>query len=153
MITFRRAGPEEMDAIMDLVVRTFTGEQEIPLELNYIPEEKEPRWFCAEEDGRIIGTIAFFREEDGWHAGRFALKPEYRSRQIGTQLVTYAFGDIFDSGIRQINMEGRPTTVHILTKLGAEVTGEAFPFYSSTCTPLRMSAENFSGIRREPSNG
>ena len=145
MITFRRARPEEMDIIMDLVVRIFTGEQEIPLELNYIPEEKEPRWFCAEEDGRVIGTIAFFREEDGWHAGRFALKPEYRGRHIGTQLISYAFGDIFDSDIRQINMEGRPTTVHILTKLGAVITGETFPFFSSTCTPLRMKKEDFRG--------
>ena len=145
MVLCRRAKTDEMETIMDLVIRTFTGEQEIPLELNAIPEEKDPHWFCAEEDGQIIGVIAFYRENDGWHAGRFALKPAYRSKHIGTRLITYAFREMFDSGIREILMEGRPATVHILTKLGAEVTGEEYKIYISNCTPLRMEKEYFQG--------
>ena len=143
MITYRTAKPHELETILSLVVRTFTGEQGIPAHMNPLPEEKEPRWYCAAEDEQIIGTVAFFREQDEWHAGRFALEPGYRGRHIGTDLVLYAFRDMFDSGIREINMEGRPVTVHILTKLGAEITGEEFPFYSSTCTPLKLTCEQF----------
>ena len=43
----------------------------------------------------------------------------------------------------KIIMEGRPATVHILTKLAAQVTGETFPFYKLTCTPMRMKREDF----------
>ena len=152
MILYRRADPHEIETIMSLVVRTFTGEQGIPEEMNYLPAEKEPRWYCAAEDGRIIGTVAFFREENGWHAGRFALEPIYRGRHIGTGLITHAFRDLFDSGIREVIMEGRPATVHILTKLGAEITGEGFPFYSSTCTPMIITCETFRTEKAENSD-
>jgi N-acetylglutamate synthase-like GNAT family acetyltransferase len=143
MILYRRAAPDEIETIMSLVVRTFAGEQGIPEEMNYLPAKKEPRWYCAAEDGRIIGTVAFFREQGEWHAGRFALEPLYRGQHIGTGLVSYAFRDVFESGIREVVMEGRPATVHILTKLGAEITGEEFPFYSSTCTPMIITCEKF----------
>ena len=143
MILYRRAREDELDAVMDLVIRTFTGEQGIPLELNYLDQEKDPCWFCAEEDGVVIGTVAFFQESDGWHAGRFAIRPEYRRRRIGTQLISYAFTKMFSTGIEEIVMEGRPATVHILKKLGVQITGEPFPFFSSTCTPMRMTRAEY----------
>ena len=143
MINCRKANQNDLEAVMSLIVRTFTGEQGIPKELNYLSAEKEPVWYCAEENGQIIGAVAFFRDTDRWHAGRFALAPAYRGRHIGTALITYAFRDMFDSGICEIVMEGRPATVHILTKLGAEIIGEAFPFYGSTCTPMRLTREKF----------
>ena len=144
MIICRRATPDELDTIMDLEVRTFTGEQEIPREMNYLPDSSTPQWFCALEDGEIIGAVAFFREDGAWHAGRFAMEPAYRGRHIGTQLITWAFGEMFSSGVEEIIMDGRPATVHILLKLGAEVTGETYPFYASTCTPLRLKKAAFS---------
>ena len=143
MINYRKANQNELETIMSLVVRTFTGEQGIPEELNYLPAEKEPRWYCAEENGHIIGAVAFFRDRGNWHAGRFALEPAYRGRNIGTNLAAFARRDMFDSGICEIVMEGRPATVHILTKLGAETTGKEFPFYASTCTPMRLTCERF----------
>ena len=143
MIEYRQVKPEEMDSVMDLVVRTFTGEQGIPAEMNYLPPERTPQWFCAAEDGAILGTVACFREEDGWHAGRFAIEPALRGRHIGTPMISHAFSEMFASGVEEIRMEGRPATVHILTKLGAEITGEPFPFYSDTCTPLLMTRACF----------
>ena len=143
MIVCRHATDEEMNSIMALVIRTFNGEQDIPEDMNYLPPDKQPQWFCAEEDEKLIGTIAFFKEDDGWHAGRFALEPACRGRHIGTRLASYAFSEMFSSGVGEIVMEARPTTVHILTKLGAQAIGEPFPFYSSTCTPMRMKREDF----------
>ena len=142
-MVLRNASDEDMGSIMDLVIRTFAGEQEIPADMNYLPLDKQPHWFCAEDAGKLIGTIAFFKEDDGWHAGRFALEPSYRGQHIGTRLVSYSFSEMFNKGIKEIIMEGRPTSVHILTKLGAQVTGQPFPFYRSTCTPMRMMREDF----------
>lgn len=142
-MVLRNASVEDMGSIMDLVIRTFAGEQDIPADMNYLPLDKQPHWFCAEDAGKLIGTIAFFKEDDSWHAGRFALDPSYRGQHIGTRLVSYSFSEMFNKGIEEIIMEGRPTTVHILTKLGAQVTGQPFPFYRSTCTPMRMMREDF----------
>ena len=143
MIVCRHASDEEMNSVMALVIRTFNGEQDIPADMNYLPPDKQPQWFCAEDEGKLIGTIAFFKEGDGWHAGRFALEPSCRGRHIGTRLASYAFSEMFDRGVEEIVMEARPTTVHILTKLGAQATGDPFPFYSSTCTPMRIKREDF----------
>lgn len=145
-MVLRNASVEDMGSIMDLVIRTFAGEQDIPADMNYLPLDKQPHWFCAEDAGKLIGTIAFFKEDDGWHAGRFALEPSYRGQHIGTRLVSYSFSEMFNKGIEEIIMEGRPTTVHILTKLGAQVTGQPFPFYRSTCTPMRMMREDFNPL-------
>lgn len=147
MIICRRATPDELGTIMDLEIRTFTGEQEIPEEMNYLPDSRTPQWFCALEDGAIVGAIAFFREDGDWHAGRFAIEPACRGRHIGTQLIAFAFHEMFSSGIAEIKMDGRPATVHILLKLGAEITGEPYPFYASTCTPLRLTRPAFMAAR------
>ena len=138
-----------MDIIMDLVIRTFTGEQDIPLEMNYIPAEKNPQWFCAEEKGKLIGAVAFFRETEMWHAGRFAIESEYRGTHIGTQLISFAFMEMFGTGMEETTMEARPATVHSLTKLGAQVTGEPFPFFKQTCTPIKMTRERFQPYRKK----
>ena len=143
MLVCRRAYDEEINSIMELVIRTFTGEQDIPQELNYLPAEKQPHWFCAEENGKLVGTIAFFRESDGWHAGRIAIEPRCRGQHIGTRLISYALSEMFGTGAEEIRLEARPITVHILTGLGAQITGEPFPFYRSTCTPIRIKREDF----------
>ena len=41
MIVYRHASDEEMNSIMDLVIRTFTGEQDIPADMNYLPLKKQ----------------------------------------------------------------------------------------------------------------
>ena len=56
MIVYRHATDEEMNGIMDLVIRTFTGEQDIPADMNYLSAGKQPHWFCAEDAGKLIGT-------------------------------------------------------------------------------------------------
>lgn len=143
MILYRKARDGELEIIMDLAIRTFTGEQNIPVEMNYLPSEKEPHWFCAEENNTIIGIVAFFKEKDGWHAGRFALESDARGRHVGTRLISFALNEMFRAGTEEVLMEGRPATVHILTKLGAQITGDAFPFFLSTCTPMRLRREDF----------
>ncbi len=145
MIEYRKAQPNEVELIMPLVVNTFNGEQGIPEEMNYLSDGKNPHWFCATEGDKLIGTIAFFQESDGWHAGRFAIEPDYRGKHIGTKLLTFAYQEMFDSGVEVIVMDGRPATVHILTKLGAEVTGQEYRFYNSTCTPLKITRKAFLG--------
>lgn len=146
MAVYRRAREEETPQIEDLLIRTFTGEQGIPAELISLSDKDSPQWFCAEEDGKLVGVIAFFRVDGDWHSGRFALEPACRGRHIGSRLLTYAFREMLDSGVEEVLMEVRPVTEHILLKLGAEVTSEPYPFYGSTCTSMRLLKSSF----REP---
>lgn len=141
-VNIRRAEASEMDAIMALVCDTF-DEQGIPRELNHIPEDRSPVWWCAEAGGTVVGTIASYTEDGKTHLGRFAIRPEYRGGGIGTRLLRFAVEDVFAQGAEKIYTESRPATVRILEKMGARVSGETFPFYKGGCTPIDLSREDY----------
>ena len=142
-MNIRRAKADDMEEILALTCRVFEGEQEIPRSLNPIPAERCPQWWCAEEDGALLGCVALFREDGGWHMGRFALLPACRGRHLGTALLRAALSEVFQQDIPAVSMEARDTTVHILKKFGARVTGDPFPFYRGMVTPMCLTREDF----------
>ena len=54
----RRAEQAEMQAVLAFAAQIFADEQQIPREMNVIPAEKQPQWFCMEQDGVLAGTAA-----------------------------------------------------------------------------------------------
>lgn len=91
----------------------------------------------------LLGGVALYWEGNAWHMGRFVISPELRGRHVGTVLLETALTDIFAQDIREVTMEARDTTVHILKKFGAETTGAPFSFYRDTVTPMRLTREAF----------
>lgn len=148
-VNIRRAQANEMDEIMSLVCDTFE-EQGIPRELNHIPEERSPIWWCAEADGTVIGTIASYIEDGKTHLGRFMIKPGYRGGGIGTKLLRFAIEDVFAQGAQKIYTESRPATVKMLEKMGARISGETFPFFKGVCTPIDLSREDYEKRKATP---
>ena len=141
-MNIHRARLSEMDEIMSLVCDTFE-EQGIPGELDYITEEHSPIWWCAEENDAIIGTIASYIEDGKTHLGRFAVKPAYRGRGLGTKLLRFAIEDLFAHDVEKIYTESRPVTVKILEKMGAKISGDTFPFFKGVCTPIDLRWEDY----------
>ena len=121
----------------------YETDQEIPRALTLLLPEACPQWWCVEEDGTLVGGVALYWEDDAWHMGRFVISPELRGRHVGTALLETALTDIFAQDIREVTMEARDTTVHILKKFGAETTGAPFSFYRDTVTPMRLTREAF----------
>ena len=126
----RRGREADTERLVALAGQIFETEQEIPRALTPLPPENRPQWWCVEED-------------DAWHMGRFVIPPELRGRHVGTALLETALTDIFVQDIREVTMEARDTTVHILKKFGAETTGAPFSFYRGTVTPMRLTREAF----------
>lgn len=58
----RRASDADMDAVLAFAAQIFADEQDIPKELNFIPADKQPQWWCMEQDGKLVGTAAIYRE-------------------------------------------------------------------------------------------
>lgn len=137
-MNIRSALPEEFDRLKELVGTVFETEQDIPRELDHMGPDWLPRWWCIEEDGRLLGSVALFREDGAWHMGRFVIDPALRGQHMGTRLLTLALHDVFQQDIDEVCMEARDTTVHILKQFGAETTGEPFPFYRGQVTPMRL---------------
>ena len=139
----RRGCEADTERLVALAGQIFETEQEIPRALTPLPPENHPQWWCVEEDGALLGGVALYWEDNAWHMGRFVISPELRGRHVGTVLLETALTDIFAQDIREVTMEARDTTVHILKKFGAETTGAPFSFYRGTVTPMRLTREAF----------
>ena len=139
----REASDQDMKGIMELIISVFNGEQTIPTELIPIPDELTPRWWCADENGVITGSIALYQEHGEWHLGRFAVSPNRRGTSLGSRLFETAVQDIFQSGIEVLYCEARDTTVHIILKHGGRIIGEAVPFFKGNVTPMFISKDSF----------
>lgn len=90
----RRAADTDMEAVLALTAKVFEGEQDIPREMNPIPAEKQPRWWCMEQDGELVGTAAVYREGGRWHMGRITVAPRLRGQHKGTFLLESVLTDV-----------------------------------------------------------
>ena len=113
----RRGCEADTERLVALAGQIFETEQEIPRALTPLPPENRPQWWCVEEDGTLLGGVALYWEDDAWHMGRFVISPELRGRHVGTALLDTALTDIFAQDIREVTMEARDTTMHILKKI------------------------------------
>lgn len=115
----RRASDADMDAVLAFAAQIFADEQDIPKELNFIPADKQPQWWCMEQDGELVGTAAIYREGGQWHMGRITVARRLRGQHKGTFLLKRVLDDVFAQGVDNIFLEARDATVHILTGFGA----------------------------------
>ena len=119
----RRAEQAEMQAVLAFAAQIFADEQQIPREMNVIPAEKQPQWFCMEQDGVLAGTAAVYREGGRWHMGRITVAPSLRGQHRGTFLMKSVLTEVFAQGVDEIFLEARDATVHILRGFGAQIAG------------------------------
>lgn len=139
----RKAAEADLNAILTLAQNIFEQEQQIPRTLTHIPAEKHPQWWCAEQDGKIVATVVAYVENDVWHMGRLTVAQELRGQGIAPRLIRFALEDLFEQGVEELHMEARTAVVRILETFGAEITGEAVPFYVGTITPLCLKKDRF----------
>lgn len=139
----RKANLDDIDAIDEIQESVFTTEQDIPVDMLSVDESNQPVWYVIEKEGTIVGTCCCWRERGLVHFGRLAIIQEERGNRLGEQLVQYAFDDIFANGVDKLYMECRDSSVHIMSKLGAEVFGETFEFFGDACTPVILRKEDY----------
>lgn len=139
----RRASDADMDAVLAFAAQIFADEQDIPKELNFIPADKQPQWWCMEQDGELVGTAAIYREDGQWHMGRITVARRLRGQHKGTFLLKRVLDDVFAQDVDNIFLEARDATVHILIGFGAEIAGEPFAFYCGNVTPMILTRTAF----------
>ncbi len=139
----RRASDADMEAVLTFAAQIFADEQDIPKELNFIPADKQPQWWCMEQDGKLVGTAAIYREGGLWHMGRITVARRLRGQHKGTFLLKRVLEDVFAQDVDNIFLEARDTTVHILTGFGAGIAGEPFAFYRGSVTPMILTRTAF----------
>lgn len=140
---FRKATDADMPMIMDMQVAVFHGEQGIPAEDIKMSKKDHQQWFCVEQNGEIIGSVAGWMEENKTHMGRFVIRPDLRRQGIGRKLVRLAFETLMEQGVEEFFMEGRDATVKLICSFGGVTTGDPFPFYNGNVTPIYLHRDNY----------
>lgn len=98
-ISLRRAAPEDVDFLLDLIsgeeTRPFLGNRAADTRGHALADiersQREPEaygWFVIEADGEAAGCVAFERVSEQHRiaeAGRFAIHPRFRGRSVGVE--------------------------------------------------------------------
>ena len=134
---------EYFDATMELLMQTFSVEQNIPGHLVPIPQSKTPQYWCAMVGGDVIGAAAAWQDSGEWHWGRFAVCKNFRGLGIGKIMAFKSITALFSGVTDKIVIEARDIAVGIIKKLGGEQTGAPFDFYGAPVTPMELQKENF----------
>ena len=145
-LIFRRAKEDEIPQIIALQTEVFSGEQDIPEEMIDSFLSSRPTCWVAEQDGRIVGTISAWEEEEEVHLGRFAVLPALRGQKIGSALLHHAVEDLFRHGTAAIHVEARDSAAKLVRRMGGRDTGEPFPFYRGTVTPMVLEKEAYRNL-------
>lgn len=139
----RRAEDADLPDIMDLQVAIFTGEQHIPETLVRSVQDTAPQWWCARQNGALIGAVASWKEKGVTHWGRFAVSAHLRGQGIGKALAKLSLETLFAHGVQQVCLEARDSTVHIICSLGGRIIGPAKPFFKGSVTPVEIRPEDY----------
>ena len=105
LTVIRRAHPEDMDELLNLIGDIFENEQGIDRKHNPIDECYFPQWWCLEKDNHIVGGIAAWMEDNGVQLGRFAIHPDYRGKHLGTALIKTVLATLFEQGLNSFAEE------------------------------------------------
>jgi hypothetical protein len=135
--------PEYCDPAMQLLIQTFSVEQNIPKNLIPIPPSKDPRWWCVRVGEDVLGTAAAWQESGQWHWGRFAVDKNFRGLGIGKIIAIESITTLFTGVTDQLVIEPRDIAVSIIKKLGGEQTGPPFDFFGDPVTPMKIQKEDF----------
>lgn len=79
LTVMRCVRPEEKERVLTLVSDVFEIEQGIPRDMDDIPAEKSPQWWCIEISGRIVGGDCILGR-----TGRTACRTLCRSSKLST---------------------------------------------------------------------
>lgn len=143
MLKMERVSQTDLEEVIRFAAEVFTEEQHIPDQLVPISKEQDPIWWCAKDDGNLIGVSAAWKEAGQWHWGRFAIDKKMRGLGIGKKMASYCLNEIFLLGAENVFLEARDITVKLLEQFGSEITGEPMDFFGEVVTPIIIKKENF----------
>jgi len=143
MIEIRKLSGKEKEKAVQAACDVFFDEQDIPKEMTVIKDELSPIWWGAFSGEELVGTVAAYKENNEQHMGRLTVTQSARGNGLATKLVKTALTELFNEGASEVFLDAREATKRIILHLGGEVIGEEYPFFKSTCVPVKITKEEF----------
>jgi len=112
--------------IMQLRRKTFVIEKNIPREIEFDGKDAEFMHFCLYDNNELIAYARVNVVEDKVHAGRVAVKREYRRKGLGALLFKYIEEYAVKECFKEIELSAVETAVVFYEKIGFKTVGEYF---------------------------
>ncbi|NLR90960.1 GNAT family N-acetyltransferase [Flammeovirga agarivorans] len=96
VVIFQGTESEFWPAVMQIRKTVFVDEQQIDISLEFDDIEVEAYHLIVLDNGRPAGVCRFFKTEEGYKMGRFAVLKEFRGQGIGNALIQASLSEIED---------------------------------------------------------
>lgn len=106
-MTIRQAGAEDVDAIYEIEVMCFPDPWSRQALLSEFTQNRRAFYVVAEIDDEVVGYAGLWWIEDEGHITNVAVKPGFRNRRIGSQIIETMIGFMEEQGIRHFTLEVR----------------------------------------------
>lgn len=122
---------EELEQALQIRNRVFVQEQRIFEKSDADQNDDKSTHLVAELDGRIVGTVRVFPNENNghWIGGRLAIIKEHRHSGAGELLVREAVGYVKKQGCRQFTAHIQKENVPFFSRLGWKAVGPVFDYH------------------------
>lgn len=135
MITVRTMKPKDLDAVMEVELRSFSAPWSREAFEQELSENILAHYYVLEEDGRVIGYMGLWEIIGEGHITNVAIHPDCRRRGLGALLL----GEVMEAerlrGVEDFTLEVRVSNaaaIHLYEKFGFTVAGKRTGYYPDT---------------------
>lgn len=136
-VVYEQMNPNYSIAVIQLISRVFSSEQNIPSLLIPLSDDIPQKWWIARAGETVLGAVACWQNNESWHWGRFVVDPKFRGMKIGDTLARISLEAMLIE-TDTLHIEARDVTVRIIQKLGGIITGDTMDFYGMPVTPMEI---------------
>ncbi len=122
----RIANEEDKQAVFNLRLEVFVGEQNVPPEIELDCEDDSATHIIAYQDGAAVGCGRIVISGSAAHIGRIAVKKTCRNTGIGSAVCRFIIDHCADCGCKNIWLNSQLHASGFYKKLGFTPNGEIF---------------------------
>lgn len=117
----------DLDQAFSIREKVFVEEQNVPIDAEYDEHEKIARHYLATFNGIPCGAARWRQTDKGIKLERFAVLPDFRSKEVGSHILKKVIEDVkAGHPDQQVYLHAQLPAVNFYARHGFEPVGEMF---------------------------
>ena len=125
----------DLRAVLEIEHASFSTPWSFQAFTAELRDNEYARYFCLEEDGRVIGYMGLWYIIDEGHITNVAIAPDHRNQGLGEVLIRSVMQAMIGEGMERMTLEVRvsnTTAKRLYEKLGFVAAGIRKGYYADT---------------------
>jgi len=125
IVSFQYSDKEKFEKSLAIRTKVFVEEQNVDNRLEFDGKDPEATHYLAMFNNKMAGCARWRQTEKGIKLERFAVLPEYRSKNIGREILLAVLNDVTKME-KNIYLNSQKSAIGFYLKNGFSISGEAF---------------------------